>query len=328
MGRLKAVFFAVSFFMAITVTAFLPQKAHAALACTGPGIHLTLPAGTVIFTGAASAPLGAVLYTGNFQGAAQVTCVNAAGNNAVVRLRVTGGNGGLASGYSDVYYANPIAGSPGHAFGVRILYNGTSITDGSLVYTPSSTGTLTIPGTFSVQIIKLSNPLESIGVLMPQFLLVIEGVTSSIDNVSAYLSLDSTSFVVPKPTCSVLTPNVTIPLGSISALSLPSIGSVAGSGTQNISLSCSESPAVAMSLSGTAVSGYPNVLALTAGPGTAQGVGAQLLYNNTPLTMDASVFLGTAGSTLTVPIAARYYRTGNLTAGTANATGRLNFTYQ
>ncbi|HTV87247.1 MAG TPA: fimbrial protein [Dyella sp.] len=130
------------------------------------------------------------------------------------------------------------------------------------------------------------------------------------------------------PTCTVATPSVTIPLGNIQATAMPSVGSFAGSGTQNVSLNCTDNPAVTMSLTGTPVSGYSDVLALTSAPGVAQGVGAQLLYNGTPLTINGSVSLGTAGSTLTVPISARYYRTGNLTAGSANAIGTLNFTYQ
>jgi len=86
-----------------------------------------------------------------------------------------------------------------------------------------------------------------------------------------------------------------------------------------------------MTLQGTQATGAPNtVLAVTGGTGTAQGVGVQLLHNRaTVLTINSPLTLSTATPTgnLNVPIAARYYRTGTVVAGRANASPTLRFDY-
>jgi len=92
-----------------------------------------------------------------------------------------------------------------------------------------------------------------------------------------------------------------------------------------------------MTLQGTPITGTTNVLPLTSAgtAGVAGGVGVQILYR-TPgassgenlLTPGTGVTLTTsAGATLTVPIFARYARTGNVTAGRANASPTLLFDY-
>jgi len=86
-----------------------------------------------------------------------------------------------------------------------------------------------------------------------------------------------------------------------------------------------------MTLNGTQATGGPNtVLALTAGTGVAQGVGVQLLHNRTTvLTIGTALSLSGAAADgdMNVPIAARYYRTGAVTAGRANASPTLRFDY-
>jgi type 1 fimbria pilin len=133
------------------------------------------------------------------------------------------------------------------------------------------------------------------------------------------------------PTCSVSTSSVTINLGNVAASSFATVGSNSTtSGTQNVTLSCQNSPIVTMALQGTRASAAAPayVVALTPGTGVAQGVGVEVLYNNNPLTLGSGVTVSSsAGSTLTIPVAARYYRTGDITAGRANAAPTLQFTY-
>lgn len=131
-------------------------------------------------------------------------------------------------------------------------------------------------------------------------------------------------------TCSVTTTSVTIPLGNVAASALPAVGRfTTAPSPQNVSLSCSGNPSVSMTMQGTQAAGAPNtVLALTSGASVAQGVGVQLLYNNALLAINAPVIVSTsAANRLDVPISARYYRFGNITAGTANARATLQFTY-
>ncbi len=137
---------------------------------------------------------------------------------------------------------------------------------------------------------------------------------------------------VSNSTCDVSTTGITIPLGNVAASSLGAVGSTSAiSAAQNITLSCRGFPSVRMTLQGTQAAGGPNtVLALTGGIGIAQGVGVQLLHNRTTvLTIGSALSLTTQAATgnMSVPIAARYYRTGNVTSGPANASPTLRFDY-
>lgn len=131
--------------------------------------------------------------------------------------------------------------------------------------------------------------------------------------------------------CQVTTSSVTIALGNVAASSLGAVGSASPiSSPQNVSLTCTASPGVTMSMSGTSAGITPNtVLALTGTP-AASGVGVQLFYNNgtAPMVIGQGYSVNsTAPTTLTIPIAARYYVTGAVKAGTANANAVLSFTF-
>ncbi|WP_084210006.1 fimbrial protein [Ralstonia sp. A12] len=135
--------------------------------------------------------------------------------------------------------------------------------------------------------------------------------------------------------------SLTIPLGDVAASTLTAVGAVSPTaGMQNITLSCTGSPGMTMTMTGTQHSATSDttVLALTGygNPGVARGVGVQLLYSvgttGTPTTL-LSRNVGvpiTGASTVTVRVGARYYTTGLVgatpAAGTANTTATLTFT--
>ncbi|WP_158544991.1 fimbrial protein [Dyella monticola] len=127
---------------------------------------------------------------------------------------------------------------------------------------------------------------------------------------------------------------VALNIGSIPAANLPSVGSTStASPAQNITITCTANPGITMTLNGTQLAGQPNtVLQLSSsGAGAAGGVGVQILNNGTgtpttALQIGARNTIPTA-ATVTIPVAARYYRAGAVTAGTANATATLNFTF-
>ncbi|HDE1997161.1 TPA: fimbrial protein, partial [Klebsiella quasipneumoniae] len=64
--------------------------------------------------------------------------------------------------------------------------------------------------------------------------------------------------------------------------------------------------------------------------GVAQGVGVQLVYNNTPLILGNNLVLKrTNGGQEMFPLTARYYQTNTtVTTGIANASATLSLTYQ
>ncbi len=214
--------------------------------------------------------------------------------------------------------------------GWRLYRNGTLITSRPLLFPIGPGRVYAEAATYKIDVIKLKQPTSNYSTRLPWldlyfWLNVGGGYVAKVHNVEARNWVK----VAPlTPTCTVSTRSVAIDLGAVAASSLTSVGSVSPtSGTQNVSLSCSNNPSVTMTMSGTRSGTLPNVLALTLAS-TARGVGVQILRNNAALTIGSGVSVSSgAGATLTVPIAARYYRTGDITAGTANASATLQFTY-
>ncbi len=130
--------------------------------------------------------------------------------------------------------------------------------------------------------------------------------------------------------------SLTIPLGDVLASSFTAGNPYSTTaGMQNITLTCTASPGIRMTMTGAPYPATASVLALTnaGSPGVATGAGVQLLYSTattgTPTTLlvrDTPVTIPT-GNTVTVRVGARYYAsTIPPTAGAANATATLTFT--
>jgi len=137
--------------------------------------------------------------------------------------------------------------------------------------------------------------------------------------------------------CSITTPQLTFPIGDISAATFGSTVGTTPAGaqnTQNLGLNCDPGANVNISLSGIQNPDVAttSVLALTGqgNTGTAKGVGVQLLYNGTPITLNTRLPLNVAtGGQQAFPLTARYYQTQTtVEPGTANASATLNLTYQ
>lgn len=134
--------------------------------------------------------------------------------------------------------------------------------------------------------------------------------------------------------CSLTTPTLAAPLGNIYATAFTGVGSTAGNNDFNMGLNCAVGTKVNVTMNGTQNQDTANtsVLALTGAgsAGVAKGVGAQILYNNTPLNIGNKLVLKTsAGGIETFPFKARYYQTlSTISPGSANATATLDITYQ
>ncbi|MFL4367165.1 fimbrial protein [Enterobacter asburiae] len=137
--------------------------------------------------------------------------------------------------------------------------------------------------------------------------------------------------------CSITTPQLTFPIGDISAATFGSTVGTTPAGaqnTQNLGLNCDPGANVNVSLSGIQNPDVAttSVLALTGqgNTGTAKGVGVQLLYNGTPIMLNTRLPLNVAtGGQQAFPLTARYYQTqATVEPGTANASATLNLTYQ
>jgi len=137
------------------------------------------------------------------------------------------------------------------------------------------------------------------------------------------------------PTCSVSagTANQTIPLGTARSTDFSAVGSTQNPAAFEIDLqNCQSGTNVAMTVSGTQVGANVGVLAST---GSAAGVGVQLLTTatvgattGTPLALNSAISRGVvSGTSMTIPLAAQFYRTGAMTGGTVAAVATVNFTY-
>lgn len=159
-------------------------------------------------------------------------------------------------------------------------------------------------------------------------LLAASGVAGSVSAQSA----DSATINVTgniKGSCSLSSPNtLQLSIGDIAATDLASSGSRSkASATGNITIACTGNPGITMRMTGTQLSGGPStVLALDSGSSVATGVGVEILNNGNAIVLNQTNNI-TSSSTVTVPLTARYYSLGNPTAGTANATATLNFTF-
>ncbi|MGP2408147.1 fimbrial protein [Yersinia sp. 2545 StPb PI] len=175
-----------------------------------------------------------------------------------------------------------------------------------------------------------TGPMTS-GVLTQRVGSMILGATGSW---ATEVPINISGMTVTVLSCSLTTPTFTVPLGNIYATSFTGVGSFTGAQSFNLGLNCASGSKINVSMAGTQDANTVNtsVLALTGAgtAGVAKGVGAQILYNNSPLTIGSWLLLKTsAGGVETFPFTARYYQTlSNVLPGTANATATLNITYQ
>lgn len=160
------------------------------------------------------------------------------------------------------------------------------------------------------------------------------GVSAGIMSANRYyFSLTSTLVTVAACT----TPNILVPLGAHSPSEMASVGSTTNAVAFNINLnSC---PAGMNSIQyridpvTTVVNSAQSVVALNGGS-TAAGVAVQLLNSAGTAAFPLSsyqIFSGyskTTGGSYTIPLKARYYRTGTITPGTANTSMTFTMSYQ
>ncbi|UZE26235.1 type 1 fimbrial protein [Pseudomonas sp. B21-056] len=132
--------------------------------------------------------------------------------------------------------------------------------------------------------------------------------------------------------CSVTNTSIVVPMGSVSTKDLTTLGTTTPERSFNIPLNCDAGTRVQVMLNGVPHgSGVVGVLALdTAATSIATGVGLQLLYNGTPVTLGIPIAVGTvAGSgSYNIGLSARYYQTAAaVTAGQANSTATFTMNY-
>jgi major type 1 subunit fimbrin (pilin) len=170
-------------------------------------------------------------------------------------------------------------------------------------------------------------------------------VTDSINHTDLAVSFTINPVTVIPLTCT--TPDVDVAMGSFKTTDFPTVGSLSPGTAASVPiqlLNCPSGTPVDGTKSGvihtieyridpTSGTAATNVAALTPGESSATGVGIQLFDSSGkvfPLSKEQTLsgYNSTAGGDYTIPLTARYYATGQVTAGPANSTMTLTMLYE
>ncbi|WNN47002.1 fimbrial protein [Siccibacter colletis] len=173
------------------------------------------------------------------------------------------------------------------------------------------------------------------------------GVIASIPQFKTNYTITNYSWNTPAPdlwngtsnvvmngvSCSIKNENVSVAIGDFKDTDFQQPGFTTGESAFTVGLTCDPGANINVTLHGKQNPDTSNtsVLALSdSDGGAAQGVGVQILYNDSPLNIDEKVPIKqSAGGDEVLPFSARYYQTRpQVTAGTANTVATLDLTYQ
>ncbi|WP_438395627.1 fimbrial protein [Caballeronia sp. DA-9] len=160
--------------------------------------------------------------------------------------------------------------------------------------------------------------------------------SSAVFNV--YSGVATGSFAVSA--CSVTTPAIAVTMPKTYTYRLPKVGSTDGETNLNVGLNCDPGLKVYTTLTDVSTPANDSTTLSLSPESTARGIGYQILFNGVPIVFgpDSAVvgnrgqFLmtptQTTGGVVTVPLTARYIRTGTIGTGSANAKATFTMSYQ
>jgi len=145
-------------------------------------------------------------------------------------------------------------------------------------------------------------------------------------------TLSLTGGTIVRGACTITNTSIQVPLGGSMRTDFTGVGSTGKQVPFNIPLNCNANTNVKVTLDGTAAPGGAKgvvVLSSSSSETVATGVGVQMLYKNTPVTLGSTITVGTASSGVyNIPLVGRYYQTqANVTSGKANAMATFTMTY-
>lgn len=296
---------------------FLPAAAQAQYCSAAPNppagrnVSTTLPTNVVVRPGDA-AGTSYFTVTANLPGYTYAQCGPGGRSTDVIQF-------GLLASSTDGVWPSGVTG-----LGWRVLRGGTAFTaPASRTIGPGNVASTAT--TWSLQLVRTTGALGT-GTIAPPY--IRGSFTTGTSTIVVYWLWTTTGTIrLSVPTCSVA--GTTINIGEVETNALPNVASVsATSAASNVRLTCANGPRVDMRLTTAIIANSPNVIAVPAVTGGARGVGVQLIYNNAVMAYNTNYRVtNSATATQNVPIAARYYRTGNLEPGAANTSAVLQFTY-
>lgn len=146
-------------------------------------------------------------------------------------------------------------------------------------------------------------------------------------------SITVSSFNLVAPSCTVNTPTVSVPMGTVEKREFNGVGTTVDSKTVdfNILLTCPKDLNVKLQVDGNILDASKGLLNVTPGTTSASGVAIQILFSDFPLTLSTPVLIGypTTQGPFIIPLQARYYQSGStITPGDANGAATFTLTYQ
>ncbi|WP_250453298.1 fimbrial protein [Caballeronia sp. ATUFL_M2_KS44] len=337
---------------------FVPSSAWATASCTAnyTSFTLTLPSTVAV---ARDLPNGSVLTTWSSSPSKNDywTCIISGSVYNGTDFETAGITTAGPTTYNATYQGVAFQVYPTNVPGVGIAMGGYTIPD-STPYGPQTfrtmgrqwnrNGTIQNGGQLIVALVKTGDitPGTATGMIAQAFSWQTLTPPPAGDVPSAgIINFYITPVVITVLTCQ--TPDVNVPMGIQGPADLPNVGP-APSKVASFNLSLNNCPG-GVPVAGTSagqihsiqyqidpsngqVSGFSNVAALSGSP-AAGGVGVQL-YDNTGAVFPFGTlrtlngFDSSNGGSYAIPMTARYYRTGPLTAGPANATMTMTVLYQ
>lgn len=272
-----------------------------------------------------NAPVGTVIYEDKITAEPTVTITCDGGFDFMNKL-VVGNASGINTGGSSIYSTNIIGVGYSFAldsFDANPTYNGFNNTYAYVSYGGARYWT------FSGYVLRLvvTNNKIGAGQLTPG--LYGQRQIDQQRDTYANIYINGGNIV---SVCSVKDDNVSVPMGTVYDSEFTGPGSNSTEVKFKVAVNCPANSNVYVTMGGTADSDMTDgsVLALTPGEGNATGIGAQILYNGTPLKLNEKLFMKkAAGGDESLQFSARYIQTKpSITPGHANATGTLTITYE
>ncbi len=227
--------------------------------------------------------------------------------------------------------------------GVKVtsfFYSSATLPDVAGTYRNSYLGAISWPGMAGVKIefYKTGNIMPG-ELAFPQNFVEAWASTSPTSTAAAHGVLYSTLNISGTPEVKVpgcVTPSLTVPLGKHAKSGFSGVGSTSASTPFTFAINNCDAglnavkytfkPATGITLEDSGLA--TQHLTVKSGPGTASGIGVQVLYNNDTL-VPFNTAISTTTSSHTIPMKARYIQTASaIGAGEANSALEFTMTYQ
>ncbi len=214
--------------------------------------------------------------------------------------------------------------------GVSISHLGVNLANPAVSRVINFNPLLNAPLTPQLRLIKTGD--ITVGELKPKNSGIWGQTNINTSGVPLFSYLNFTPVTIQKSSCNVIQSAIQVPMGIIHKSHFSGVGSTVAERTFTINIECDGLTEVLLKMDGMAdSSNAPGVLALnTSVTPVASGVGIQILYGDTPLTLNQHNSLGEYNiGQDDIELTARYYQTQSLiTGGSANSAANFTLTYQ